>query len=540
MSPDRGSLRFARLAREHYKYARKCPLAEATVPLFAPFINKLASRMSSDVDSQPKELPLEERAYAEALDYLYGRINYEKIGNTPYTQGNYRLDRMRQLLEILGNPHQAYDIVHVAGTKGKGTTSTLLANCFQECGLRTGLYTSPHLLKLEERIQFQGAACSPQAIVELTNEVRGAARHLEENGVGRATFFEMTTAMSMLHFANCQAEAVVLEVGLGGRLDSTNVCSPVATVITSISLDHQAQLGDTIEAIAREKAGIIKPGIPLVCSARHPDARAAITEVATAQGVSCSLIDRDFTVQWQPLFPDGSSTQTSAELVLWSGKEAVLRRLGLGSVPPGDLSPSRWTTCMLGRHQADNIAAALTTIDSLTRRGWNLPIDKLQRSIARTQPRARLEIVDNSPLSIIDSAHNPASIQAGLEALDDHFVDHFVDHSPARPLTVVFAASRDKDWRQMLRLLLARAQRLILTAYHENPRALPVDELSAAANAEQLGYANSSNNESHSSVEVVSHPSQAWQRAREVTSTDGIVYATGSFFLAAEIIASLE
>ncbi len=486
--------------------------------------------MSSDLDSQPQNLPLEEHGYAEALDYLYGRINYEKIGNTPYTLGNYRLDRMRQLLEILGNPHQTYDIVHVAGTKGKGTTSTLLANCFVECGLRTGLYTSPHLLRLEERIQYQGSPCSPQAIVELTREVRRAANQLEEKGVGRATFFEMTTAMCLLHFANCRAEAVVLEVGLGGRLDSTNVCSPVATVITSISLDHQAQLGDTIDAIAREKAGIIKPGVPLVCVARHPDARAAITEVAAAQQATCSLIDRDFSVQWQPLPSSGSSPEASAEVQMWSGREAVAQRIAQTLTSNPELAPSRWTTRLLGRHQADNIAAALATMAGLTQRGWLLPIDKLRRSIARTQPKARLELVGNSPFSIIDSAHNPASIQAGLEALEDHF--------PAQKLTVVFAASRDKDWRKMLQLIMSRAQHLILTAYHENPRALPIDELSAAA---KQWIPNASHaTVTQPRVEAVSHPGQAWQRARDVTAENGIVYATGSFFLSAEILSSLE
>lgn len=486
--------------------------------------------MPSNVDSQPQNLPLEEHGYAQALDYLYGRINYEKIGNTPYTLGNYRLDRMRQLLEILGNPHQTYDIVHVAGTKGKGTTSTLLANCFVECGLRTGLYTSPHLLRLEERIQYQGSPCTPKAIVELTREVRRAANQLEEKGVGRATFFEMTTAMSMLHFANCRAEAVVLEVGLGGRLDSTNVCSPVATVITSISLDHQAQLGDTIDAIAREKAGIIKPGVPLVCAARHPDARAAITEVAAAQQATCSLIDRDFSVQWQPLPSNGSRPEASAEVQMWSGREAIAHRIDQTQTWNPVLAPGRWTTRLLGRHQADNIAAAVATMEGLTQRGWKLPVDKLRRSIARTQPRARLEVVDDTPLSIIDSAHNPASIQAGLEALDDHF--------PHRQLTVVFAASRDKDWRHMMQLIMPRAQRVILTAYHQNPRALPIDELSAAAK-QKMTHA-SHTIETQPILEVVSHPGQAWQRAREITADDGIVYATGSFFLAAEIIASLE
>ncbi len=477
--------------------------------------------MPRNVDSQLSSPPQVDPAYTEALDYLYSRINYEKIGYTPYTQGNYRLDRMRQLLEILGNPHQAYDIVHVAGTKGKGTTSTLISDCLVGCGLRTGLYTSPHLLRLEERTQFQGTPCTPQEIIELTRHVRLAASQLEERGAGRATFFEMTTAMSMLHFAHCQAEAVVLEVGLGGRLDSTNVCAPIATVITSISLDHQAQLGDTIDAIAREKAGIIKPGIPLICSARDPDARAAITEVATSRKANCSLIDREYSVQWRPLPWNPALPDARAEVVMQSSY------VGLSQ---DSRAPSPWTTRMLGRHQADNIGAALAVIDVLRDRGWTLPTEKLKNSISLTQPRARLEVVDASPLSIIDSAHNPASILAGLDALADHF--------PGRPRTIVFAASRDKDWRKMLELLMSRAEHLILTAYLENPRGLAVDELSAAAG--QLVASANTSRQPHPSFETAASPGQAWQRARELTTTGGVVYATGSFFLAAEIIAQLD
>src|SRR5690606_38802690 len=151
-----------------------------------------------------------------------------------------------------------------------------------------------------ERIQVDGAACSPQELIALTNSVRAAAAVLEANGDGRATFFELTTAMGLLHFAQRQAQAVVLEVGLGGRLDSTNVCTPVVSIITSISLDHQAQLGESLDAIAREKAGIIKPGVPVVCVARAPEARAAIAQVAEAQGAPVQFIDRDFHVNWSP------------------------------------------------------------------------------------------------------------------------------------------------------------------------------------------------------------------------------------------------
>ncbi|MEZ6079262.1 MAG: Mur ligase family protein [Pirellulaceae bacterium] len=230
--------------------------------------------------------------YSAALGYLYGRINYEKIGAAPYTLSYYRLDRMRKLLEILGNPHQRYSIVHVAGTKGKGTTATLLADSLRACGKRTGLYTSPHLLRLEERINYEGRSCTAAQLVELTAAVRLAADELESGGGERATFFELTTAMGFLHFAQQGAEAVVLEVGLGGRLDSTNVCSPAVSVVTSISLDHQAQLGNTLDSIAREKAGIVKPHIPVVCVTRTRSAGCHYRSGRCPTG-PLHLIDRD-------------------------------------------------------------------------------------------------------------------------------------------------------------------------------------------------------------------------------------------------------
>ncbi len=475
---------------------------------------------------------------------------------------------MRKLLHSLGDPHTRYDIIHIAGTKGKGTTASLICGGLSACGIPTGLVTSPHLLRLEERIQFDGRNCTPNELVALTNEVAQAADAVDAGGAGRATFFELTTAMGLLYFAHCQASAVVLEVGLGGRLDSTNVCSPIVSVICSISLDHQAQLGDTIEAIAREKAGIIKPQTPVVCAARDPQAVAAITEIATSQAAPLLLIGRDYCVDWAPLHVseesqtrlDSRSTLRVEDSAPLAESDKLQTRLGepcdnknadtrLGEPcdsrdpcdanalvtyghetqrPSGDNSlQGRWRTRLLGRHQADNLAAALCTLELLRGRGWSLPQDKLRQALASIQPLARLQIVDRSPLSIIDSAHNPASIAAALQTLDDHF--------PNQNLTVVFAASRDKDWMQMLTLLWKRASRLILTAYRENPRALPIDELYGAA--QQLV---ATDGRAGCSIESAEHPSAAWNLARSAASNNDVILATGSFFLAAEIMAKLE
>lgn len=498
--------------------------------------------------------------YSAALRYLYDRIDYEKIGATPYTLGYYRLDRMRKLLDALGHPQQQYPILHIAGTKGKGTTATLLAAALRASGRRTGLYTSPHLLRLEERIQVDGAACSPEELIALTNMVRSAASDLEAGGEGRATFFELTTAMGLLHFAQQKAQAVVLEVGLGGRLDSTNVCTPVVSIITSISLDHQAQLGSSLDAIAREKAGIIKPSVPVVCIARAPEARQAIAEVATSQQASVQLIDRDFHVTWAPQHTPLDSQTTDSPAASGcddgsglSGGAVVHYGLGCSEYSSPPSNPQRahldsaklelqrsaagaeqdltgcWQTCLLGRHQADNIAAVLTTLRLLQQQGWQLPRAAIQQALAAAQPPARLQIVSRQPLAIIDSAHNPASVAAGLAALNDHF--------PGRPVTVVFAASRDKDWGQMLEMLAARASRLILTAYQKNPRGLPIAEL--RHRAEQLLSGMAGPSRTPLEIESVESPAAAWARASHTAPAGQVIYSTGSFFLAAEIMSSL-
>jgi dihydrofolate synthase / folylpolyglutamate synthase len=400
--------------------------------------------------------------------------------------------------------------------------------------LRVGTYTSPHLLRLEERMRFQGVPCSSAELVSLVDQTRQAAQALEIEGVGCPTFFELTTAMGFLYFADKDCDVVVLEVGLGGRLDSTNVCQPAICVITSISFDHQAQLGNTIAEIAGEKAGIIKSNVPVVCSARDNEARHVITDKAAANNAKLYLIERDFFSQWQPLPLDVRSGTDDQNLSI--GKKFA--RLDYRTLVPGScVGDSYWELPLLGRHQADNVAAALTAMDVLAAqsaqqgdcvRSTLASLDQLgkhdlHRALSRVEVPARLQMFGRSPLCIIDTAHNPSSINAALDALEDHF--------PDQELTLVFASSRDKDYRQMLPLLLARCQRLILTAYHNNPRGLPLEDLIQVASACQ--EANADNR-----CQVFNAPNSeaAWELAKRLSPSSGIVCATGSFFLASELL----
>ena len=333
----------------------------------------------------------------------------------------------------------------------------------------------------------------------------------------------MTTAIGLLHFARRAVDCVVLEVGLGGRLDSTNVCQPLLSIITSISLDHQAQLGNDIRQIAAEKAGIIKPDVPVICTARDPLAREVIQQVAARQGAPLLLLDRDFSIHWQSLDSARSAPAPDAF-------QAVAQVHYRSSVPLADwAADSRWFTRLLGRHQADNLAGAITALGWLASRGhWPLDPSATLAAIEKSHAPARLQIVGRNPIQIIDTAHNPGSIAAALSAVADHFCD------PA--LTVVFASSRDKDYRSMLRQILPRCQRLICTAFVDNPRAVAATGLYAAANeiASQLQQ----DGIPMPVIEQLDNPLTAWQRGLELCPPDGLIIAMGSFFLAADLFAS--
>ncbi|MGH7136768.1 MAG: bifunctional folylpolyglutamate synthase/dihydrofolate synthase, partial [Pirellulales bacterium] len=236
-------------------------------------------------------------SYQAALSFLYGRIDYERTA-MPYGQGELRLDRMRELLRRLGDPQDRLPIVHVAGTKGKGSTSAMIAAGLSAAGHSTGLYTSPHLERLEERFLVDGQPCGEEELADLTDRLRPIVAEMDREArvadeIG-PTYFELTTAVALLHFVKRGVGAAVLEVGLGGRLDSTNVCLPRVAVITSISFDHMKQLGNTLEAIAREKAGIVKPAVPLVSGVVAEEPRREIAKICRQRGAPLVQLGRDF------------------------------------------------------------------------------------------------------------------------------------------------------------------------------------------------------------------------------------------------------
>ena len=480
--------------------------------------------------------------YQAALDYLYGRVNYERASGGPPRGSGFNLQRMRELLARIDNPQLLFPAVHIAGTKGKGSTAVMIASVLQAAGYRTGLYTSPHLEYLEERIQIDGVRCSPAELMDLADAIRPAVVSLDDEAesagaLGPPTFFEITTAMAMLHFAREDVEVAVLEVGLGGRLDSTNVCRPAVTAITSISFDHVRQLGDTLEEIAAEKAGIIKPGVPVVCGVTAAEPREVIRDIAAERGSPMCFVEQDFDFQHQPAnhvtrqpgslhyssrFGQAVSTAPSPP----TGR--MSQAVSTEPSPPTGRVTQAWhlqdvRLGMVGAHQAANAAVAIATLQQLELAGWRIPEDAVYRGLAAARCPARIEVVAQRPTVVLDTAHNLASIDALLKTLEASF--------EGRQRVLIFAAGRDKDVFGMLKGLLPGFDSIILTQYLDNPRAVtPADAKQILERA--LRDVDSSREPLIMTCET---PASAWQYCETIVSPDDLVCITGSFFLAAEM-----
>ena len=444
--------------------------------------------------------------YEGAIDFLLSRIDYERMLSTAYGERDLKLERMHELVDRLGNPERAMPIVHIAGTKGKGSTAAMTAAMLSAAGYSTGLYTSPHLARLEERMTVDGQECSADEMIALVGRVQPVVATMDAAAGGSEhgpTYFEIVTALALLHFARRQVDVAVLEVGLGGRLDSTNICQPLVSVITSISFDHTKQLGDTLAAIAGEKAGIIKPGAAVISGVLQTEPREVV--VAAAQRHGCRLVElgRDFSYVYHAAGPlDVVGVRPTIDFVY--------------SVAGGELAYHGLELALIGEHQGANAALALAVLVELSRSGFTVPEPAVRTGLATVRWPARLEILARRPLVIVDAAHNVASIEAFCATLDQSFA--------ARPRVLVFATTCDKDVRGMLRVLVGRFERIVFTRYQNNPRGLPAADL--AAMAAELG---------DQICQVAADPRAAWDAAQEGMGTEGLIAITGSFFIAAEM-----
>jgi dihydrofolate synthase/folylpolyglutamate synthase len=427
--------------------------------------------------------------FKETVQYLY---DLQKFGT------KLGLDNTRALLELLGNPDRGPAYLHVTGTNGKGSVSALSASALQEAGLKTGLYTSPHLVSFTERIKVDGVEVSEEEVVRLAERLKAIlAGKMPELC---PTFFEFTTAMAMDHFARAGAEAVVLEVGMGGRLDSTNVVTPVCSVITNVELEHREYLGDTLMDIAREKAGIIKPGVPLVTSEKKPEITRYIEDSCREAGSPMLLLGRDFGFEEK-----GFS---------WEGGRLVQRMDYFG--PDGKIEGLE--VPLVGRHQLENAASAACALGVMKDRFAGLCHDAVRAGFKKTHWQGRLEVVSTGPLLVLDGAHNPASAERLAESVRLYFGGRY------ERLILVVGVLADKDFGAMLGSLTPLAHKVILTqAAYE--RAVPAGELRALAGGGAL---------------VAGSVDEAVGMALKEASPKDMVLVTGSLYVVGEAKAWLE
>jgi len=420
--------------------------------------------------------------------WLLDRINFERTLVAPYNERQLKLDRMRTLLVRLGQPDAALKIVHVAGTKGKGSTSAMIASILTAAGFRTGVFNSPHLERIEERFAVDGVPCSAEELAALVDQLRPVVAAMDDEAAaagdprGGPTYFECTTAIALLHFAAREVDAAVLEVGLGGRLDSTNVCLPVVSVITSISFDHMQQLGHTLSAIAGEKAGIIKPGVPVVTGVTQLEPLEVIQSIAHERG--CRLIHAD----------------------------------------PAAL-PADQRLAMPGEHQRANAAVALAAIEELRQQGWCISQDAVCEGLSRARLPGRIEVFPGQPTVVLDTAHNPASARA---------LSLTLAAMPRRGgRTLILAVSRDKDVEGIVHELVPAFDRVVATQYQENPRAVPAGDLANLVHAELVRAEQEETRAGR--VGICATPRDAWGSVCRSAEPDELVCVAGSFYLAAEL-----
>jgi dihydrofolate synthase / folylpolyglutamate synthase len=388
------------------------------------------------------------RTYKQALSYLFERTDYERQSALRYNVTTFNLDRMKKLLALLGNPHKKIATVHIAGTKGKGSTCTMLAKMLEANGYRVGLYTSPHVVSLHERIMINSKMISDSEMLRLINRVYASVEKMaKENDT--PTFFEIMTAIAFLNFVDHKTDIAVIETGLGGRLDSTNVIEPKVVGITSLSFDHMRQLGNTIEAIAQEKAGIFKKGVPIVTVPQDPGAMRVLKRHATATKAPISVTghDIDFSYRFESSREHGPHTRICVTTP--TSKFEHLK------VP------------LPGEHQAINCGLALAMLDKLKANGYKIDDEKAVAGLNAVSLAGRMEFISSDPRIMIDAAHNAASIKALVAAIGQHV--------PYDSMVVIFGCNADKDVRGMLEQLQYGADKVIFTRSNSPKAMFPHD-----------------------------------------------------------------
>jgi dihydrofolate synthase/folylpolyglutamate synthase len=431
------------------------------------------------------------RSYQKAIDYLFGRTDYEKQDRLRYNVTTFNLKRMEKLLSLVGNPHTKIHTVHIGGTKGKGSTATMLAKMLEANGYKVGLYTSPHVVHLHERITVNSVMISEPQMRDLLNRIYTPVEKLSKTDP--PTFFEIMTALAFMHFVDTAVDIAIVETGMGGRLDSTNVIMPQLIGITSLSIDHSQQLGNTIDRIAEEKAGIFKRGVPAVTVQQEPAAMQVLKSRAIAVNAPLSITgsDIDFSHRFETSREDGPHTRIC--LTTPTSKFEHLR------VP------------LHGKHQAINCGLALAMLDKLKTIGYQIDNQKAAEGLHNVSLAGRMEMICEDPRIMIDAAHNAASIKALIHAIGQNV--------PYDSMVVIFGCNNDKDVRGMLEALQYGADKAIFTRSN-SPKAVSPEEL-AEMYTEICGKM----------CQTASSLGPALQLAKSAVSKEDLICITGSFYL---------
>jgi len=432
--------------------------------------------------------------FLAAVNYILSFADYERM---PRSAIVFDVRRIERLLKRLGGPQNAAKSVHVAGTKGKGSTAAMIASILTQSGYCTGLYTSPHLLSIRERIQVDGQQISEDEFAGLTELMKPEIETVNAEGeFGELTTYEILTALAFAHFRDKGMDYQVLEVGLGGRLDATNVVKPEVCVITSISYDHIEVLGETLAEIAQEKAGIIKPGSITVTAPQSPEAMEVLEKVCQQQEVKLVRVGRDVTWQRESFRPEGQSFKVRGM------KGEYQLRLPL-----------------IGEHQLENAATAVAATEVLAERGARITAETMSSGIANVNWPGRLQILRQKPWIIVDGAHNGDSMQRLVAAIRQYFT---FDKA-----TVIFGASSDKNIAGMVNELSSFPDKVIVTRSH-HPRAVAVERLTEEFSRQDVIF------------EVAADVESAMERALSLAGPADLVCATGSLFLVAEVMAYMQ
>ena len=437
--------------------------------------------------------------YKAALAYIDTFINSERSPDFSRQARFYNLERISRLLAKLGDPHRRLKVVHVAGSKGKGSTAALIASILTQAGYKTGLFTQPHLITPRERCRINSRLISEAEFAQYVDRLKPSIEAMasppasgEKGEVGRVSFFEIYTALAFTYFSDNAVDFAVIEVGLGGRLDATNVVAPLVSVITPISLEHTAILGDTHEAIAKEKAEIIKPNRPVVLAPQAPEAQAVFEAVAAHRDAPMERVGRDIHLKRKDWNINGQT---------------------LDLTTPSASYPDLFLP-LLGEHQATNAATAIACIERIRQEGYKIPRTSIYGGLKEVHWPGRMQVIGQSPVILLDGAHSPISAEALCKAICEVF--------RYRRLILVVGLMRDKNLQAIGQVLCPLADEIITTQAFDNPRVTPAEEIAEAWS--EIG----------ANFHICPNVREAVSLAQSIATTSDLICIAGSIYIVGE------